>query len=115
MSVPIAWVRDARSGKDALFIVRIGVGSAGSLVSPLGQILSAIIAVISDAASIWSVGAVWIGVLEWVADFAGSVDVEILSCVITGVSDAHGTIIVWMSVVSTFDARRSIFREDSSH
>ena len=115
LSVPIAIVGDARSGKGANLIVREGVGSADSLVSPLGQIFSTIIAVISDAASIRSVRAVWIRVLEWVADLARSVDVEILSCVITGISDAHGTIIVWMGVVSTFDARRSIFREDSSH
>ena len=80
----------------------------------MGQILSTIIAIISDAASEWSVGAVWIRVLEWVTDLAGSIDVEVLGGVVTGVSDAHGTIIIWMGVVSTLDARRSILREDSS-
>jgi hypothetical protein len=97
LGVPVANVIDTSSGIMAAFHhIRVEIGSTGLLVTPLLEVVSTIIALISSAASVRSTNAVWIGVFPWIALFARSIDIEVLISAIAFICNAHKTLIIRM-------------------
>jgi len=71
IGVPVAIISDARSGFKAKLFIWSSVGLTSCLDTPLLEIISAVIARISNTASKWnSFIQLWVSVLEVVTDLA---------------------------------------------
>jgi hypothetical protein len=100
----IAWVSHTFSCIFALFVVWSEVGTASFLVTPFQEEVSSIITLISNAASEQSQR---IRMLEVIASFAGSINVEVIGHVVASILYANiagiiNVIVVFARLASSF-------------